>query len=84
VPPDPRTGRRRRLAEPDPEFRAFCTRRWLGFDPPQPLALAMILAGLSVVPVSGKRPLSRAASSCGALTWADSSATVSSTGPRDG
>jgi hypothetical protein len=27
--PDPRAERHRRLAEPDLEFRAFCTRRWL-------------------------------------------------------
>ena len=27
--PDPRAERRRRLAEPDLAFRAFCTRRWL-------------------------------------------------------
>jgi hypothetical protein len=31
--PDPRPGRRRRLAEPDLEFRAFCTRRRLPASP---------------------------------------------------
>ena len=50
--PTPRTGRRRRLAEPDLEFRAFCIRLWLGSrEIPQPLVLAMILVGLLVVPV---------------------------------
>jgi hypothetical protein len=31
--PDPRAERRRRLAEPDLEFRAFCTRRRLPASP---------------------------------------------------
>ena len=31
--PDPRAGRRRRLAGPDLEFRAFCTRRRLPASP---------------------------------------------------
>jgi hypothetical protein len=35
--PDPRAERRRRLAEPDLEFRAFCARRRLPASPaPQP------------------------------------------------
>ena len=33
--PDPRAERRRRLAEPDLEFRAFCTRRRLPASTPQ-------------------------------------------------
>jgi len=33
--PDPRAERCRRLAEPDLEFRAFCTRRWLPASTPQ-------------------------------------------------
>jgi hypothetical protein len=33
--PDPRAERRRRLAELDLEFRAFCTRRWVPLPRPR-------------------------------------------------
>jgi hypothetical protein len=38
--PDPRAGRRRRLAEPDLEFRAFCARRRLPASPARQLERA--------------------------------------------